>query len=56
MKIIFILILVYSINWIECTLRVADFCEKLEIDDEERKMQWLIESFQYFDVFKNSVG
>ncbi len=29
--------------------------KKLEIDDEERKMQWLIESFQYFDVFKNSV-
>jgi len=53
MKIIFILILVYSINWIECTLRVADFYERLEIDDEERKMQWLIESSQYFD---DSVG
>ncbi len=31
------MVLVYSINWIECTLRVADFCEKLEIDGEEQK-------------------
>ena len=31
------MVLVYSIKWIECTLRVADFCEKLEIDGEEQK-------------------
>jgi hypothetical protein len=37
MKTIFIIILIFSINWIKCTLKVTDFCEKLEINDREQK-------------------
>ena len=37
MKIIFTLILIFSINFSESTLKVTDFCKKLEIDGKEQE-------------------
>ena len=37
MRFIITIILIFSINWIECTLKVNDFCEKLEIDRKEQE-------------------
>ena len=37
MKIILTLILIFSINWIECTFKATDFCKKSEIDGIEQE-------------------
>jgi hypothetical protein len=37
MKIVFTLIVIFSINWIECTFKVTDFCKKLEIYGKEQE-------------------
>ena len=37
MKIIIVIALILTINWIECTLKVTDFCKKLEIDGNEKE-------------------
>jgi hypothetical protein len=37
MKILIVIALIFTINWIECTLKVTDFCKKLEIDRNEKE-------------------